>query len=153
VVIMLTLRALTGNLRGREFTFRAPARCVLGRSHNCQLRLPHDATVSRQHCLVELDGDSAWVQDLGSLNGTYLNGEMIGQRQDEGPDDATMVAPLRQALQDGDVLRLCDNLFAVALSGPVERGAPGEGQREAATPKSGAPGSDRGAAGAPGAPR
>ena len=127
---MLTLRALTGDLRGQEFTFRAPARCVLGRSHNCHLRLPHDSTVSRQHCLVELDGAGAWVQDLGSLNGTHLNGAKIGQRQDEGQADATTVAPSRQALRDGDVLRAGDNLFAVALSGqPV---APSEGRHDAA---------------------
>ena len=132
----LTLRALTGDLRGQEFTFRAPARCVLGRSRNCHLRLPRDTTVSRQHCLFELDREGAWVQDLGSLNGTHLNGEKIGQRQDERQADATVVAPSRQALQDGDVLRVCNSLFAVALSGPREHVAPGQRQHEEATPKS-----------------
>jgi hypothetical protein len=144
VAAMLTLRALTGELRGREFTFRAPARCMLGRSHNCQLRLPRDPTVSRQHCLVELDGAGAWVQDLCSLNGTHLNGAMIGQRQDEGQDDVTMVAPSRQALQDGDELQVCDNLFAVVLPSPPSRAAhgltPGPRAATAPPPRAQAPG-------------
>jgi pSer/pThr/pTyr-binding forkhead associated (FHA) protein len=124
---ILTLRALTGDLRGQEFSFHGPAHCVLGRSRSCQLRLPGDASVSRQHCLIELEGESAWVQDLGSLNGTHLNGEKIGQRQGERQADATMVAPLRQQLQDGDELRICNNSFAVVLSDrPAEHVGPGK---------------------------
>ena len=129
---MVTLRALTGDLRGQEFTFRGPAAyCVLGRSRGCRLRLPGDATVSRQHCLIELEGGSAWVQDLGSRNGTHLNGEKIGQRQEERQGDATMVAPSRQELQDGDGLRVGNTVFAVLLSDrPLEHVVPGEGQHE-----------------------
>jgi pSer/pThr/pTyr-binding forkhead associated (FHA) protein len=119
----LTLRALTGDLRGQEFTFRGPAYCMLGRSRTCQLRLPGDATVSRQHCLIELENDGIWVQDLGSLNGTFVNGQKIGQRERQPDADATMVAPARQELQDGDELRICNNIFAVVL---VETPAPVE---------------------------
>jgi len=128
---MLILRALTGDPRGQDFTLRAPACCMLGRSLNCQLRLPHDARVSRQHCLVELDGAGAWVQDLGSLNGTHLNGVKIGQRQDKRETDATLVVPPRRVLRDGDELQVGDNLFAVVLSGLLKHVAPGEGRREA----------------------
>jgi pSer/pThr/pTyr-binding forkhead associated (FHA) protein len=116
MVTMLTLRALTGDLRGQEFTFRGPAYCMMGRSRTCQLRLPGDATVSRQHCLIELEGGGVWVQDLGSLNGTLVNGEKIGQRDREHEGDATMVAPGRHLLEDGDELRVCNNIFAVVLS-------------------------------------
>ena len=131
MVAMMILRALTGNLRGQEFKFRAPACCMLGRSLNCELRLPHDARVSRQHCLVEPDGAGAWVQDLGSLNGTHLNGVKIGQRQDKRETDATLAVPPRRVLRDGDELQVGDNLFAVVLSGLLKHVAPGEGQREA----------------------
>ena len=112
----LTLRALTGDLRGQEFTFGGPAYLVLGRSRNCHLRLPGDAAVSRQHCLVELETGGAWVQDLGSLNGTLINREKIGQRQQQRQADATMVAPARQEVNDGDELRICNNIFAVVLT-------------------------------------
>jgi pSer/pThr/pTyr-binding forkhead associated (FHA) protein len=91
------------------------------------LRLPGDVTVSRQHCLIELEGESAWAQDLGSLNGTHVNGEKIGQSQSEPQADATMVAPLRQQLQDGDELRICNTIFAVVLSDrPTEHVEPGK---------------------------
>jgi pSer/pThr/pTyr-binding forkhead associated (FHA) protein len=99
---MLVLRALTGDLRGQEFAINGPAHCVLGRSRTCTLRLPGDATVSRQHCLIELDEGGVWVQDLGSLNGTLVNGEKIGQRDGRPENDATMVQPPRHALNDGD---------------------------------------------------
>src|SRR3954469_6821578 len=65
----LTLRALTGELRGREFALTAPGQITLGRSSDCTVQLPSDASVSRQHCLIELRDHAAWAVDLGSLNG------------------------------------------------------------------------------------
>ncbi|MFO0929566.1 MAG: FHA domain-containing protein [Gemmataceae bacterium] len=113
---MLVLRALTGEMRGLEFAFAAPATVILGRSRSCALRLPGDGTVSRQHCMVEVDDYGVWVQDLGSLNGTFVNGEKVGQRIPTQGDDETMVQPPRHALVDGDELRVCNNLFAVRLT-------------------------------------
>jgi pSer/pThr/pTyr-binding forkhead associated (FHA) protein len=111
----LILKATAGDLRGQQYSFSSPSYCVLGRSRSCTLRLPGDATVSRQHCLVELDADGVWVQDLGSLNGTFVNGEKIGQREAPPDNDATMVQPGRQSLRDGDLLRICNNVFAVRV--------------------------------------
>lgn len=113
---MLILKAMTGELRGQEFALTGPAHCVLGRSRSCTVRLPGDATVSRQHCLVEMDETGAWAQDLGSLNGTYVNGERIGQRGWAAGADATMFQPARQALRDGDELRICNHIFYVQLA-------------------------------------
>src|SRR5262245_62057836 len=115
---MLVLRALTGDLRGQEFALASPAHAILGRSRSCTLRLPTDGTVSRQHCLIELDESGAWIQDLGSMNGTHVNGVKIGQRMKSAYEDATMVQSPRHALQDGDELRICNYVFAVCLSEP-----------------------------------
>ncbi len=53
------------------------SRVVLGRSRECDVRVP-DANVSRRHCEVAQDGASSWsVRDLGSTNGTELNGHKI----------------------------------------------------------------------------
>src|SRR5262245_25500135 len=98
----LILKATAGDLQGEQFRFTQPSYCVLGRSRSCSLRLPGDATVSRQHSLLELDGDGVWVQDLGSLNGTFVNGTRIGQREAQRDGDTTMVQPARQGLRDGD---------------------------------------------------
>jgi pSer/pThr/pTyr-binding forkhead associated (FHA) protein len=115
---LLILKATAGDLFGKEFAIAAPALCVMGRSRSCTLQLPGDGTVSRQHCLIELEGAAAWVQDLGSLNGTLVNGEKIGQRE---PRDgqATMLQPERHSLQSGDELRICNNVFRVELTDSV----------------------------------
>jgi pSer/pThr/pTyr-binding forkhead associated (FHA) protein len=113
---LLILRAIEGELNGQEFAISGPAHWVLGRSRSCTLRLPGDGTVSRQHCLIEVEEGGAWIQDLGSLNGTLVNGEKIGQRQAIRHGDATMVQPPRHGLQDGDELRICNNRFLVGVT-------------------------------------
>jgi len=53
------------------------SRVVLGRSRECDVRVP-DANVSRRHCEIAQEGASSWsVRDLGSTNGTELNGHKI----------------------------------------------------------------------------
>jgi pSer/pThr/pTyr-binding forkhead associated (FHA) protein len=118
---LLILKARAGDLFGQEFSLPGPAHCVLGRSRTCTLRLPGDASVSRQHCLIEVEDGRAWVQDLGSLNGTQVNGVKIGQREARANPDATMVQPPRQGLQTGDELRLGAHVFEVELAGAPER--------------------------------
>lgn len=49
---------------------------VLGRGAECDLQLEHPQ-VSRRHCLVEPCEDGIHLQDLGSSNGTLLNGRRI----------------------------------------------------------------------------
>jgi pSer/pThr/pTyr-binding forkhead associated (FHA) protein len=65
---------------------------LIGRDTCCAVPLSRRG-VSRRHALVRLEEDGASVQDLGSTNGTFLNGRRLG-------DEA---APLR----DGDVLTIC----------------------------------------------
>jgi len=124
---MLILKATAGELHGQEFTIAGPAHCVMGRSRGCTLQLPNDGTVSRQHCLIEVDNGNAWIQDLGSLNGTLVNGEKIGQRERNRNGDATMVQPPRHGLRNGDELRVCNNVFAVALNAYGSGLVPGHG--------------------------
>ncbi|MFN8555900.1 MAG: FHA domain-containing protein [Dehalococcoidia bacterium] len=49
---------------------------VVGRAPNCQLVLP-DALASREHARIDVRGDGVMLVDLGSRNGTYVNGERI----------------------------------------------------------------------------
>jgi pSer/pThr/pTyr-binding forkhead associated (FHA) protein len=111
----LILRALTGDLRGKEFAFSGPVDFVVGRSRTCSLRLATDSTVSRQHCVIEFNNGGAWIQDLGSRNGTLVNGTPIGPVQQNKPSEVTKLQPERHQLEDGDELRICNNIFAVNL--------------------------------------
>lgn len=111
---LIILKAMAGDLRGQEYAINEPANFVLGRSRSCALRLPGDPTVSRQHCLIEVEQGRAWIQDLGSLNGTHINGSKIGQRLPAYGDE-TMLQPQRQELHHGDVLRICANVFQVEV--------------------------------------
>ena len=49
-------------------------RAVVGRSGGADVHIPRD-DVSRVHALIWQESGSAWLADLGSSNGTYLNGE------------------------------------------------------------------------------
>src|SRR5262249_3786339 len=49
---------------------------VLGRDHDVEIWLD-SLSVSRRHAVIRLDGHSATLADLGSKNGTYLNGRRV----------------------------------------------------------------------------
>ena len=113
----IILTAIHGDLKGREFAFDGPATCVIGRCVDCQIRLPGDDwTVSRHHCRLEVDPPLIRVRDLGSLNGTYVNGEKIGQRDRAlSPESASRVAQPVRELLDGDDLQVGDTRFLVEV--------------------------------------
>ncbi len=64
---------------------------VIGRRSSCQLQVPR-AEVSRRHCEIRQRGQELQLRDLGSRNGTYLNGKPVteaiikpGDRLNVGP--------------------------------------------------------------------
>lgn len=56
-----------------ESRFIGEARIVIGRAESADLRLD-DATVSKQHAAIEIVGNDHILRDLGSANGTFVNG-------------------------------------------------------------------------------
>ena len=63
---------------GRTFTL-APARVLIGRAVNCDIVL-NDLIVSRTHAEIRRESTAAWsVADLGSTNGTLVNGRHIAE--------------------------------------------------------------------------
>jgi serine/threonine-protein kinase len=75
----VTLKINKGKRTGEEFSYNQKETLILGRLNDCHIVLPEN-TVSRYHCLLDVAPPSVIVRDFGSLNGTYLNGEKIGQR-------------------------------------------------------------------------
>jgi Protein of unknown function (DUF3662)/FHA domain len=66
---------VTLTVDGRTYPLTA-RRVVLGRSRECDIRIP-DANVSRRHAEVRQEGATHWVVDLGSTNGTEVNGRRV----------------------------------------------------------------------------
>lgn len=62
---------------GRDLVPLAGQRVTLGKAAGNDVALEHDATVSRLHAVFENLGAAWSVRDMGSRNGTYLNGEKI----------------------------------------------------------------------------
>ena len=78
----------------------AGASFTMGRHPDNDLSL-RDDLASRFHCSIELDESGRWVlADLGSRNGTRLNGERVGT----------------QSLRDGDVITVGRHAFTVGIT-------------------------------------
>jgi pSer/pThr/pTyr-binding forkhead associated (FHA) protein len=72
---------------------------LIGRGADCELRLGVP-DVSRHHCLIRVTDDEALLVDLGSSNGTYLNGERVRSQA---------------VLHSGDLLQVGECQFVVDL--------------------------------------
>jgi serine phosphatase RsbU (regulator of sigma subunit) len=66
---------------------------VLGRAPECQIQLDSNM-VSRRHAQVTRDKDSYFVEDLGSGNGTFLNGKRIDERTPLKANDRIKLGPI-----------------------------------------------------------
>jgi pSer/pThr/pTyr-binding forkhead associated (FHA) protein len=62
---------------GRELITLSGERVTVGKAETNLVSLNHDSTVSRVHAVLENLGFAWSVRDVGSRNGTYLNGEKI----------------------------------------------------------------------------
>ncbi|MEX2187867.1 MAG: SpoIIE family protein phosphatase [Pirellulales bacterium] len=106
------LQVLAGTELGRKHSI-VDDRMVLGRHPECDIVLD-SAAVSRQHAALLRTNGEYYIEDLGSRNGTFLNGQLVQGRQE---------------LEHGDRLRICDltlEFFAetpatatVKLSAPI----------------------------------
>jgi pSer/pThr/pTyr-binding forkhead associated (FHA) protein len=113
----VTLLVTRGEFIGEEFVFTGRTQCVLGRASDCSLRLAgDDLSVSRHHRRLDIDAPEAWVEDLDSLNGTFVNGESIGRRGQPGEGVPPAKTPPRR-LTDGDELRIGGNVLEVIIDG------------------------------------
>lgn len=71
---MPSLTVIQGALAGRTFEFRGEA--VIGRSRTSDV-LVEEETVSRRHARLGHDTTGWWIEDLGSANGSRINGQRL----------------------------------------------------------------------------
>lgn len=65
---------VSGPHTGRAFTFDQHDTFLIGRTETAHFCLPEDRYFSRHHCLLEIAPPQCFLRDLGSTNGTYVNG-------------------------------------------------------------------------------
>lgn len=83
--------------KGDDYIVHKPV-TMIGRNASCDL-VVNDPLVSRRHCQVLWDGVYCTVEDLGSTNGTYVNGQPL---------------TAAYALRPGDRLQVADVIFTFA---------------------------------------
>ena len=85
------LLVISGTLAGKLIALTEPI--VIGRGADADVRIVKEGMLmSRKHCRLFLEDGEAYVEDLQSSNGTFVNGKRIA----------------RQRLQDGDKIHLGD---------------------------------------------
>jgi pSer/pThr/pTyr-binding forkhead associated (FHA) protein len=134
---MIELCLVQGRPNGRRLEF-PPGEYLIGRGLECHVR-PESDWVSRQHCRLRVSRGGASICDLGSRNGTLVNGSLVvGER----------------SLRDGDLVQIGPLVFAVRFpeaavettvgaaaptavpeEGAVELGSPPESENEAGETK------------------
>lgn len=97
----LALRFISGKYQGAEFPFEDSPEIVVGRSSDLDMVLIEDM-VSRRHARIECT-DEILIEDLGSTNGTFVNGERIK----------------RAALKEGDRVLIGTSIIKVVLADSV----------------------------------
>jgi pSer/pThr/pTyr-binding forkhead associated (FHA) protein len=70
----IALNFTSGSLAGKAVPVNK-SKLVIGRAEDCDVR-PESDRVSRHHCVFKVDEYTVRVRDLGSKNGTYVNGHL-----------------------------------------------------------------------------
>src|SRR2546423_862939 len=87
---MPSLVFLAGPIAGRRYKL-GEGEYVIGRRSDCQIFVP-DMRVSRQHARLWKDGDSWTLEDLGSNNGTDINGVRLQSATALRHEDEILIA-------------------------------------------------------------
>jgi len=115
----ITLTVIQGSLSGKQYSFDQRSTCILGRALDCNILLPDDqahSTISRYHCLIDINPPELCIRDFGSLNGTYVNGKNIGQREvNTTIDKAKQMIYPEYELQHNDQFKLGESVFLVSI--------------------------------------
>ncbi len=76
LTVPLALRFISGKYQGGEFPLPDEGEIVIGRSSELDMVLVEDM-VSRRHAKIFVEGGDIFLEDLGSTNGSFVNGEKV----------------------------------------------------------------------------
>jgi serine phosphatase RsbU (regulator of sigma subunit)/pSer/pThr/pTyr-binding forkhead associated (FHA) protein len=97
---MPSLVFLAGPIAGRRYKL-ADGEYIIGRRSDCQIFVP-DMRVSRQHARLWQNGDAWQIEDLGSNNGTFVNGNKVQSATPVRHDDEILIANNRIRVEARD---------------------------------------------------
>lgn len=113
------LEVCSGPIQGETFLFEGHDTFLFGRHSECHARLPDDPRVSRHHFILEANPPDVRIRDLGSLNGTYVNGVKHGGRaRHEKPEDAATRRYPEVDLNHGDHITVGKSTIRVKIELP-----------------------------------
>ena len=128
MIAKITLTITQGTAKGQHFLFDDRTTCIMGRAADCHPQLPDDPahnTISRYHCLLDINPPQIRIRDFGSLNGTYINSTLIGKRHPETtPEQAKDMNFPEHDLKHGDQIQLGDTIFQITIETPIEATQP-----------------------------
>jgi gamma-glutamylcyclotransferase (GGCT)/AIG2-like uncharacterized protein YtfP len=125
--MLVILEAVSGPIAGRKIEVRSGTILRIGRTAKSDYALGEDSYLSGQHFAIENDGNEARARDLGSSNGTFVNGERVTSET---------------VLREGDSLTAGGSTFTVRLD---ETGQPSRepSPRVATVPTESLPGTSK----------
>lgn len=91
-MLQVELKVLEGRQQGKLIPLNV-RQFLIGREQDCHLR-PNSDLVSRHHCVFTVDDFTVRLRDLGSTNGTFVNGERIQGQVMLKPGDNVLVGKL-----------------------------------------------------------
>ena len=91
-MIQAELRIAAGNKQGNSISL-PQGKFLVGREEDCHLR-PNSDLVSRHHCVFTVDQFSLRLRDLGSTNGTFVNGQRLVGAVNLKPGDRVLIGKL-----------------------------------------------------------
>jgi pSer/pThr/pTyr-binding forkhead associated (FHA) protein len=108
---------------GTNRSFRLPSTVtVIGRRQESDLCIPL-MVVSRRHCELNVEMGRLKIRDLGSRNGTYVNGQRVDQAE-VGPGDKIQIGPVTFAVQIDSKPAELSTLDSVILQPPEHLAVP-----------------------------
>jgi pSer/pThr/pTyr-binding forkhead associated (FHA) protein len=90
--MVVKLLVVSGKSAGRAIAVKR-TKFLIGRAEECDIR-PLSDDVSRRHCAILVGPENVWVEDLGSRNGTYVNGQRITEKTEVTDGDSLRVGVL-----------------------------------------------------------
>ncbi|HEV3145051.1 MAG TPA: FHA domain-containing protein [Gemmataceae bacterium] len=108
-----------------DYVFDCPQICLVGCADDSDIRIlegPGQREISPLHCLLEIDAPMVRLYDLGSENGTYVNGQRLEPITD--PTDLPHAAAAE--LKDGDEIRIADTTLHVLIGINIEAMEPAQ---------------------------